>query len=445
MSAGAGSGTNTLVEWPGVIPALTFSESLMSATSHQDRVLSRPEFIALIAALMALNALAIDVMLPALPYMGEALSVLNENDRHFVITTYMLGFGVAQLAFGPLSDRFGRRAPLMVGLVIYIAAALAAVFSPDFTTLLALRFVQGVGAAGTRVIALSVVRDRFGGRAMAEVMALIFMVFMIIPIIAPGIGQIILLTGPWEYIFVFMAALGAAVGLWAVFRLPETLVPERRRALNPTVVLDGFRLVFTNRLAISYGLAGMFLFGGLISFINTSQQIFVDLYGLGPLFPLAFAGMASMMAISSYLNSRIVRRVGMRRLSHFAVLVFVTVSGIWFFSALMGPLPFPLFFAFLAIVMFVFGWAASNMNALSMEPLGAVAGTASSVFGFIQTVGGALLGTLIGQAWDGSLVPVSAGYFGMGTLALICVLIAENGKLFGVGEDYVGDVVTETH
>ncbi|WP_294929624.1 multidrug effflux MFS transporter [uncultured Paracoccus sp.] len=412
----------------------------MSAPTASSRDVSRPEFIALIAGLMALNALAIDVMLPALPYMGAALGVLNENDRHFVLTAYMLGFGIAQLAFGPLSDRFGRRAPLFVGLVIYVIAAFTAVFSPNFATLLVLRFVQGVGAAGTRVIATSVVRDRFHGRAMAEVMSLVFMVFMIIPVIAPAIGQVILLTGPWEYIFLFMAVVGMAITVWAFLRLPETLAPENRRPLRAAVILDGFRIVVTNRNAIMYGLAGTFIFAALFGFINTSQQIYVDIYDLGALFPLAFAFQASLMSVSSYTNSRMVRRIGMRRLSHGAMLTFVAVSALWLVLALTLPaMPLWLFMGLLCVIMFMFGWSASNMNSLSLEPLGAVAGTASSVFGFIQTVGGALLGTLVGSFFDGTVVPIAAGYVIFGLLALGCILIAEKGRLFGVGEEYRTD------
>lgn len=411
----------------------------MTTVATPARVISRPEFIALVAALMSLNALAIDVMLPALPYMGEALGVSHENDRQYVLTAYMLGFGCAQLAFGPLSDRFGRRSPLIVGLAIYVIAAFAAAFSPSFATLLLMRFVQGIGAAGTRVIAQSMVRDKFGGRAMAEIMSMVFMVFMAVPVIAPGIGQIILLTGPWEYIFYFMAVLALVIAAWSIARMPETLKPEHRRALAPRVVVEGFRLVFTNRMAFSYGLAGMFVFGALFGFINTAQQIYVDIYGLGALFPVAFAAMAGLMAISSYLNARMVRRIGMRRLSHTALLVFTTVSGAWFLITLAGQPPLWLFFALLAVIMFMFGWAASNMNALSMEPLGAVAGTASSVFGFVQTVGGAILGTITGQFFDGTLTPVAAGYFVLGLAAILCVVVAERGKLFGVGEDHEPD------
>lgn len=408
----------------------------MTTDATPARDISRPEFIALVAALMSLNALAIDVMLPALPYMGEALGVSHENDRQYVLTAYMLGFGCAQLAFGPLSDRFGRRAPLLVGLVIYVIAAFAAAFSHSFALLLLMRFIQGIGAAGTRVIAQSMVRDKFGGRAMAEIMSMVFMVFMAVPIIAPGIGQVILLTGPWEYIFYFMAFLALVVTAWSMARMPETLKPENRRALAPRVVIEGFRLVFTNRMAFSYGLAGMFVFGALFGFINTAQQIYVDIYGLGALFPVAFAAMAGLMAVSSYLNARMVRRLGMRRLSHTALLVFTTISGGWFLITLAGQPPLWLFFTLLAVIMFMFGWAASNMNALSMEPLGAVAGTASSVFGFIQTVGGAILGTVTGQFFDGTLTPVAAGYFILGLAAILCVVVAERGKLFGVGEDY---------
>lgn len=408
----------------------------MSDTVAPARELSRVEFITLVAALMALNALAIDVMLPALPYMGEALGISHENERQFVVGTYMLGFGIAQLVFGPITDRFGRRAPLFVGLVIYLVCAFAATFAPTFGVLLALRFVQGLGAAGTRVIAVAVVRDKYSGREMAEVMSLTFMIFMAIPIIAPGIGQVILLSGPWHNIFIFMGGLATVIALWAFFRLPETLRPEYRRPLSVKSIFDGFKIVVTNRVAFSYGLAGTFLFGAMFGFISASQQIFVEIYGLGPYFPVAFAAMAGFIAIAQFINSRVVRRVGMRRIAHSAILVYLAGSIVWLILALLGPIPFPVFFANFLVIQFVFGWAASNMNSLSMEPLGAVAGTAASVFGFTQTVGGAVLGTIIGQQFNGTLVPNATGYVVMGCLVLGCVLIAEKGRLFGVGKDY---------
>ncbi|RYE08304.1 MAG: Bcr/CflA family efflux MFS transporter [Hyphomicrobiales bacterium] len=408
----------------------------MTTQSLAQRVLSRPEFIALIAALMALNALAIDVMLPALPYMGEALGISNENERQLVVSIYMIGFGAAQLIYGPVTDRFGRRAPLFFGMALYVICAFAATFAPSFAILLAMRFVQGLGAAATRVIATSIVRDRFSGREMAEVMSLTFMVFMAIPIIAPGIGQIILLTGPWQYIFLFMAGLAAVIAIWAWFRLPETLHPEYRRKLQLSVIFDGFRIVFTNRVAFFYGLAGTFLFGAMFGFIVSSQQIFVDIYGLGALFPVAFACMAGAMAISSFINSRIVRRFGMRRLSHGALIVYISGAAILLGLSLIGPVNFWVFYGLLLVIQFFFGNAASNMNSLSMEPLGRVAGTAAAVFGFMQTVGGALLGTYIGQHFNNTLTPNATGYVIMGSLALLSVLIAEKGRLFGVSPDH---------
>lgn len=406
---------------------------------------SRVEFITLVAALMALNALAIDVMLPALPYMGEALGISHENERQFVVGVYMLGFGIAQLAFGPITDRFGRRAPLFFGLIVYLFCAFAATFAPNFAVLLALRFTQGLGAAGTRVIATAVVRDKYSGREMAEVMSLTFMIFMAIPIIAPGIGQVILLSGPWQNIFIFMGGLATVIALWAYFRLPETMHPEYRRPLSLKGIYEGFKVVVTNRIAFSYGLAGTFLFGAMFGFISASQQIFVEIYGLGPYFPLAFAAMAGFIAIAQFINSKVVRRIGMRRLSHFAILVYLAGAVVWLTLALMGPVPFPVFFINLLVIQFFFGWAASNMNSLSMEPLGAVAGTAASVFGFIQTVGGALLGTYIGQHFDGTLIPNATGYVAMGSLVLICVLVAEKGKLFGASPEYAKAPVVEGH
>lgn len=399
------------------------------------RALSRPEFVALIAAIMSLNALAIDVMLPALPHMGEALGVQDENNRQYVVSVYMIGFGIGQLLVGPLSDRFGRRAPLLLGIGLYILAAVVAAFSPSFGFLLALRFVQGLGAASTRVVATAVVRDRYSGRAMAEVMSLAFMVFMVIPIVAPSIGEVLLLTGPWESIFFFMGGLALVFGAWAMLRLPETLDADRRRPLTAASVFGGFRLVVSNRLALWYALAGTCTFGALFGFISSAQQIYVDIYGLGVWFPAAFAFVAALMAVAAFLNSRIVRRFGMRRISHFALLTFTALSAVLLIASLAGQPPLWLFLGLLSAIMFMFGWAASNMNSLSLQPLGTVAGTASSVFGFIQTLGGALLGGFVGQQFDGTVVPMALGYFVLGAIAVVCVLIAERGRLFGASPE----------
>lgn len=271
---------------------------------------------------------------------------------------------------------------------------------------------------------------------MAEVMSLIFMVFMAIPVIAPSIGQLLLFTGHWQWIFWFMAGLAAVVALWAYFRLGESLTEERRRPLHPRVVAQGFGLVFSNRSALFYGISSIFVLGALFGFIGTAQQIYVDIYQLGALFPIAFACVAGLMAVSSFLNSRIVGRFGMRRVTHSALLMFATMSCLWMTLAMLDMLPFPVFMAVFALTMFSFGMVGSNTQSLAMEPLGAVAGTASSVFGFMQTVGGAAIGAWIGSHYDGTVVPTATGFFILALISIGCVLIAEKGKLFGVSAQY---------
>lgn len=390
----------------------------------------RWEFIALTAALMALNALAIDIMIPALQQIGASLGVENPNHRQYVITAYIVAFGIAQLGFGPVSDRFGRRSPLLVGLAIYVLGALAATVAPTFETLLLCRFVQGIGAAATRVIAVSVVRDTFGGRRMAEVMSLIFMVFMAVPVVAPGIGQIVILFASWHLIFAVMGAGALLITVWTYFRLPETLRLENQRPLTTASVTDGFRIVLSNRIALCYTLAGMVTFGAIFGFINSAQQIYVGIYDLGLWFPVIFAAIASMMALSNFSNSQLVGRFGMRRLSQAALLCFIVISAVWFALSLAGPVPFPIFVTLFTLDMLLFGLIGSNFNALAMEPLGHVAGTASSVLGFTQTFGGGIIGTVIGQAFDGTVTPLAAGFCCVSIVAFGMVAIAERGKLF---------------
>lgn len=392
--------------------------------------LPRREFIAICAALMAVNALAIDIMLPALQQIGASLGVESENHRQFVITAYVAGMGLALLFYGPASDRFGRRGPLLFGLSIYILAAFAAAFAPSFEILLVLRFIQGIGAASTRVIAVSIVRDRYGGRQMAEIMSLVFMVFMIIPVLAPGIGQLIMLFSEWHMIFVVMSVTALAITAWTALRMPETMHPQDRRPLSLMSIVNGFRIVLTTRVSLFYTLASMIIFGSLFGFINSAQQVYVGIYGLGVWFPLVFAAIAAMMSVSSFLNSRLVVKLGMRRLSHGALLGFTVVSAIWFAWSLTGWVPFPVFVVLFAAAMFQFGWIGSNFNAIAMEPLGHIAGTASSVQSFMQTVGGGLIGAFIGQSFDGTVMPLALGYVSVALLGLVMVLIAERGKLF---------------
>jgi DHA1 family bicyclomycin/chloramphenicol resistance-like MFS transporter len=402
------------------------------ATAARLGGMGKVEFIALMAALMALNALAIDIMLPGLQQIGAALGVEDENQRQFVVSAYLFGFGLAQLAYGPISDRFGRRKPMLFGLVVYVLASLAAVAVPTFAGLLALRFIQGIGSAAMRVITISIVRDVYGGRAMAEVMSLIMMVFMVVPVIAPGTGQVILFFGDWHLIFLFMAVIAIAIGIWMYIRIPETLRPEDVRPFTLRSVLDGFRIVLTNRQALCYAIASMFIFGALFGFINSAQQVYVGIYELGAWFALAFAAIGALMAVSSFVNATFVGRFGMRRLSHASLLGFIAITFLWLLVQYFGPqpMPFPLFLTFFGLAMFQFGWIGSNFNSLAMEPLGHVAGTASSVLGFMGTLGGALIGAMIGQAFNGTALPMVTGFFAVSIIGLIFVLIGERGRLF---------------
>ena len=390
------------------------------------------EFVAMIAFLMALNAAAIDVYIPALSEVGAALSVEAENARQLVIGIYVIGFGGAQVIYGPLSDRFGRRRVLFAGLGIYIAAAFAAIFAPSFGALLALRFVQGVGAAATRVVALSVVRDRFRGERMASVMSLVMMVFMAMPVFAPNLGSLMLLFGNWRAVAALMCVFGIAAFLWTWFRLPETLAPENRRALTGARVAESFRIIVTNRAAFGYTLATGAFFGVLFSFVSQAEQVFTRTYGLGSEFTLYFALVAVFMAASNFANSRLVAVFGTRRLSHGALTLFAAIGLLHLGLALAygGAAPFWLFLVLLIPQFCLFGFIPANFNALAMEELGHVAGTASAVLGTVQTLGGGVIGAALGLLYDGSTVPLFAGFAVLGAVALALAAYAERGRLY---------------
>lgn len=389
-----------------------------------------PEFVALIAMMMALNALAIDSMLPALPAIGEALGVASENSRQWVITAYLLGFGVTQIVYGPLADRHGRKPILMIGLGLYVTFSVLAAFSPTFELLIAARVGTGVGAAALRVLAVSIVRDRYSGRTMARVMSLSFLVFLGVPILAPALGQAILTVAPWPWVFGVLAVGGAAFAMWAAIRLPETLHPEDRMPIQVGRIASAFKLALTNRQSIGYTFAITAISGALFGFINSSQQIFFDVFHEPHLFTIVFGVVAGGIAVASLLNARLVERLGSRLISHTALLGFITMSAIHAAVALSGHETIWTFAVLQALTMFCFGFIAGNFGSMAMEPMGHIAGTASSAQGFISTTGGATLGFLIGQQFNGSAIPMTLGFTCLGLTALGCVLIAERGQLF---------------
>ncbi|MBK8542694.1 MAG: multidrug effflux MFS transporter [Caulobacteraceae bacterium] len=402
----------------------------MSDTPAQ-RTLSIPELVGMVAALSALNALAIDIMLPALPQIGEAFQLTNDNDRQLVIICYVALFGVSQLIYGPLADAFGRRSVLVYALGIYIAGSILCVVAPSFELFLAARALQGVGAAATRVIATAVVRDLMEGRRMAQVMSMAMTAFMIVPIIAPSIGQLILFVAPWRWIFGALLVYALIVLAWALIRLPETLKPENRRAFNPPAIISAYAMVLRERQTVGYMFATTFITGCLFGYITSSEQLFVDVYNLGPAFPLAFASIAIAISAGTFLNSRLVVRHGMRRLSHIMIIGFTIAALVLAGIAQLGWATFPVFTIMLAITFAMFGFIASNFNALAMEPMGKVAGSASAIYGAVTATGGAIFGALIGRAFDGTVVPFAIGLAAAGAATLLSVLWTERGKLFG--------------
>ncbi len=381
------------------------------------------------ALLMALTALSVDVMLPALPRIARSLGLAQGNDRQLILSVYLGGFALGQFMFGPLSDRFGRKPPLLAGLVLYTAGTLLAIASSSFAGLLAARVLQGVGAASPRVIALAIVRDRFEGREMSRVMSFITMVFIVVPMLAPSVGEGILQFSSWRSIFILLLFVALACAGWVTLRLPETRPAEDRLPLSARAIWHAVKLVTMTRQTIGYVIAMGFVFGLLVSYVMSSEQIFVEIYGLGDRFPIAFGSIAAFMIAASLVNASAVRKMGMRGISHRALF------GALAACAVMGLLGYPekppllLFCGFMAAVFFCFGVMLPNFNALAMEPMAHIAGTASSVAGFYSTTAAAILGTLIGRSFEGGVRPLCIGITLLFLATLLVVLVTERFKL----------------
>ncbi len=389
------------------------------------------ETVALLAGLMALNAFAIDAMIPALPAIGTELGVADDNRRQLIVVTYMLGFGVGQIFWGPLADRFGRKPILAIGVALYAGFALLCGMASSFELLIAGRIAMGASAAVTRVLVIAMVRDLFDGEAMARVMSLVFMVFMLVPVLAPNIGQAILLIGPWRAIFWLLAGYGVAMWLWSFARLPETLHPEYRRPLEARAIAIAAREASIDRLSLGYTLAMTAIFGGLTAYIASIQQIVFDTFNAPSMIGLVFAAVAAPMALASYANSQVVGRYGLRRVGHVGLLAFVAIAALHAILALVIEEPLWLFAGLMGLTMMAFAFTTSNFATLAMTNMAAIAGTASSVQGVAGTIGGALVGLVIGQAFDGSQRPFLIGLAICGLVALGLVLATERGRLFG--------------
>ena len=388
------------------------------------------EMTVMLAGLMALNALAIDAMIPALPEIGRSLDVAQDNHRQLVVVAYFIGFASTQLLWGPLADRFGRKPVLAAGIALYIAFALLCAVAGSFELLIAGRVAMGASAAVTRVLVVAMVRDLFESEAMARVMSLVFMTFMLVPVLAPNIGQGILLVASWRAIFGVLAAYGVAMLAWSWWRLPETLHPEYRRPLAWRPVGAAFVETLREPMSRGYTLALTLTFSGLVAYIASIQQIVTDAFGRGELIGLVFGAIAAPMALAAWLNSRVITRYGLRRVGHAAALAFAVISTAHAALALSGGETLIAFVVLQSLAMASFAFTSSNLSTLAMEHMAHIAGSASSVQGVIGTLGAAIVGFSIGQAFDGSATPYLVGTAVCAILAFVIIILTEPKRLF---------------
>lgn len=404
-----------------------------------------PQFVVLMAAMMALSAMGIDAMLPALPQIAHSFKIAQANQQQLVVTVFLLSFGAAQLIFGPLVDRYGRKPILLWGLGFYGLFSLVAALAPTFELLLVARALQGVSISVTRVAPISIIRDSYSGRRMAQVMSLTSLVFMAVPILAPTLGQAIILIASWRWIFGALTIAATLVATWCLIKLPETLKPQDRRDINLSEIVVAARETLRSRVGMGYSLAQTVLFGALFGFINSAPQVFADALHAPEKFTVSFGIVAGFIACASLVNARFVNRLGMRVMSHSALMLFIASAVIHASIALTGHETLVSFVILQSIAMFCFGLMAGNFGAMAMEPLGHIAGAAASIQGFTAMVGGSIIGFLVGQSFDGTLAPITIGYVVCGLTALCIVLWAEKGKLFQAHAHPTGEAPPMAH
>ncbi|WP_093221875.1 multidrug effflux MFS transporter [Sphingomonas sp. NFR15] len=388
------------------------------------------EFVAFIAALMAVNALGVDLMLPALADIGRDLAIVTANDRQWIVTAYIFGFGIGQIFYGPLADRFGRKPVVVVALLCFVGAAAFAAHSASFAALLGARVLQGLTSAASRVLSVAIVRDRFSGRQMARTLSVAQMIFFVFPILAPTLGSLVLAFGPWRLIFYALAGYTLVVLLWTLLRFAETLPRARRIPISWPSLRQSYRLTLTDRFSLGYAVSSALTFGGIVAFVSSSQQIFVDEFHAGGKFTILFAVCAFSMGCAAFANSRLVERLGMRLISQSAVFGLIALSLVHVAIIASGHESLATYIVFQALSMTCIALCGSNFGAMAMERVGHIAGTASSVQGFIASVGAVVVAAVIGQSYDGTTLPLALGYLAIGVVALGLILWIEGGRLF---------------
>ena len=377
-------------------------------------------FIARTALMISLVALSIDAMLPALPDIGGDLGVADPNRNQLVIASLFIGLAIGQMIYGPLSDSTGRKPAVYAGLALFVLGCLLSVFATSFEMMLAGRALQGFGAAGPRIVCVAMVRDQFSGRSMARIMSFVMAVFILVPALAPALGQGVMIWGGWRSIFVFLLVIALVSLVWFALAQNETLSAERRGAFSARRILAAIRETCANRAAFGYTLAAGFVFGAFIGYLNSTQQILQQQYELGAQFPLYFGVLALAIGGASIVNARLVMRLGMRELSNHALVGTGVLSAAFvlvvYLSA--GHPPLWALMTYLMLVFFAMGMLFGNLNALAMEPLGHIAGVGAAVVGSLSTAMSLPLGVAIGQAYDGTVGPMVLGFAVLSVAAL---------------------------
>ncbi len=387
-------------------------------------------FISLMATLMSFVALAIDAMLPALGQIGQDLKVQNPNDVQLVISSIFLGMSIGLIFFGPISDSFGRKPGIYIGMSVFIVGCLTSIFSPTFEIMIVGRVLQGIGAASCRVITVAMIRDRFEGIAMAKIMSLIMIFFILVPALAPSIGQLILMVANWRVIFVFMLFLSITSVLFLAFRQPETLEVDKRLPFSLKTILNGILETLNNYKARNYTIASGLVFGAFIGYLSSSQQILQVQYKLGKLFPIFFGILALAIGLASFANSRWVDRFGMEKLCQKALMILVSLAIFFLVFSYFndGHPPLIALMLYLMCSFFCFGILFGNLNTLAVQPLGHIAGVANSVISSLQTFISVILGGSIGHYYNGTIIPVIVGFLILGLCGLIVLLNMERKK-----------------
>ncbi|MCV6637684.1 multidrug effflux MFS transporter [Candidatus Albibeggiatoa sp. nov. NOAA] len=372
------------------------------------------EFVTMMALIMSLLALSIDAILPALSQIGSSLGVdqNNANDNQLLLSSVFIGMSLGLMVYGPLSDTYGRKTTLNLGVGIFIIGTIISLFSSSFDVMLLGRLIQGFGAASCRVVSMAMIRDKFEGKEMAKVMSLITSIFIIVPTIAPSIGQGILLFFQWQAIFLFLLIVSFASLTWFDLRAQETLSRENRSAFSLTTTFEAIKESLTHPTSRLYTIASGLTFGGFIGYLNSAQQILQIQYELGDLFSIAFGGLAFSVGIASYLNSRLLKLFSMEQLCLFALaMVFTTSLFFYVYISHFSAQPtLIVLMTYLSIVFFNLGILMGNMNTLSLNPLGHIAGTASSVISSAQTLLSVAIGSFIGLMYDNSIFPLVFGF-----------------------------------